>query len=314
MSNQRKFQRPDILRPPSEWDSYYLPLTHGCSSNTCTFCSFYGSRLQVRDIAEVKAEIDALAMYTKHGIHTPGISSIVYSIAREWDGRKVFLQDGDALAYPFPKLLETLDYLNTKFPDIERIASYATPQDIMRRTAAELKQLKIRRLGILYMGVESGDDEVLKATGKGVTHDQIIQAGRKVRESGIALSVTVILGLAGVEGSDRHSHETARILTELDPDYAGALTLILVPGTPIYQQVEQGTFHLITPLQSLEELRVIVAESNFSNCFFSSMHASNYLSIRGRLPGDKQRMLKQLDEVCARKDPALLRPEFMRAL
>jgi len=314
MSNQKQFQRPDILRPPSEWDSYYLPLTWGCSNNTCVFCSFYGSKLQVRDVAEVKAEIDALALYMKHGIHTPGIHGIVYGIAREWDGRKVFLQDGDALSYPFPKLLEVLDYLNLKFPDIERIASYATPQDVLRRTVAELKQLKARRLGILYMGVESGDDEVLKAIGKGVTHDQIVQAGRKVKESGIALSVTVILGLAGVEGSDRHSRETARILTELDPDYAGALTLILVPGTPIYRQVEQGAFHLITPLRSLEELRILVAESNFSNCFFSSMHASNYLSIRGRLPGDKQRMLKQLDEVCARKDPTLLRPEFMRAL
>ncbi len=314
MNHKRQFKRPDILRPPSEWDSYYLPLTSGCSNNTCTFCSFYGSRLQVRDIDEVKAEIDALAMYMKHGIVTPGIPGIVYNIARGWDGRKVFLQDGDALAYPLPKLLEALDYLNTRFPEIERIASYATPQDILRRSVSELGQLKERKLGILYMGVESGDDEVLKAIGKGVTHDQLVQAGKKVKESGISLSVTVILGLAGVAGSERHSHETARILTRLDPDFAGALTLILVPGTPIYQQVEKGVFQLITPLRSLEELRILVAESCFSNCFFSSMHASNYLSIRGRLPGDKQRMLKQLDEVCSRKDPSMLRPEFMRAL
>lgn len=314
MSKQRQFERPDILRPPSEWNSYYLPLTSGCSNNTCAFCSFYGSKLQIRDIIEVKAEIDALALYIKHGIHTPGMPGIVYGVAREWNGNKVFLQDGDALAYPFPKLLESLDYLNVKFPDIERIASYATPQDILHRTVADLKQLKSKKLGILYMGVESGDDKVLKAIGKGVTHDEIVLAGRRVKESGIALSVTVILGLAGVEGSEHHSHETARILTELDPDYAGALTLILVPGTPIHQQVTQGTFHLITPLRSLEELNVLVTEADFSKCFFSSMHASNYFSIRGRLPGDKQHMLKQLDEVCARKDTILLRPEFMRAL
>ncbi|MEM4724195.1 MAG: radical SAM protein [Candidatus Hadarchaeum sp.] len=314
MNQSYRFQRPDILRPPSEWDSYYLPLTRGCSNNTCTFCSFYGSKLQIRDINEVKAEIDALYLYMKHGVRTTGMPGIVYAIAREWDGRKVFLQDGDALAYPLPKLLEALDYLNYKFPDIKRIASYATPQDILRRTPDELKQLKTRKLGILYMGIESGDNDVLRATGKGVTREQIVQAGRMVKDSGITLSVTVILGLAGVEGSERHSHETARVLTEVDPDFAGALTLILVPGTPMYRQAEMGSFRTITPLQSLEELRVIVSESSFSNSFFSSMHASNYLSIRGRLPADKNRLLKQLDEVCARKDPSLLRPEFMRAL
>jgi radical SAM superfamily enzyme YgiQ (UPF0313 family) len=275
---------------------------------------WHGSRLQVRELSEVKAEIDSLAVFTRHGVRSSGLSGIAVSVARQWDGRKLFLQDGDAMAYPYRKLIEAIDYLNLKLPGIERIATYATPQDLLRRSVDELRQLKDRKIGIIYMGIESGDDEVLKSVCKGVTHQQIVEAGRKVKESGIALSVTVILGLGSVAGSDRHARESARILTEIDPDFAGALTLILVPGTPIYKRAESGDFELITPLRSLEELRIMVAESTFTDCFFSSMHASNYFSIRGRLPGDKARMLGELDRICASNDPALLRPEFLRAL
>jgi radical SAM superfamily enzyme YgiQ (UPF0313 family) len=164
------------------------------------------------------------------------------------------------------------------------------------------------------MGVESGDDEVLSHIQKGATHDQMVEAARKVKEAGILLSVTVILGLGGVAGSERHASESARILTEMDPDYAGALTLTLIPGTQLHNEMENGSFELITPFQSLQELRVIVEKSNFTNCFFSSMHASNYFAIRGTMPGDKARLLKQLDAILARRDPALLRPEFLRGL
>ena len=160
-----------------------------------------------------------------------GQPEIVYAILQDWNGKKVFLQDGDALVYPYPKLLSALQYLNQKFPNIQRIASYATPQDILRRTVTELKALKEQKLGILYMGVESGDDEVLRRIQKNATHDQMVEAAQKVKEAGILLSVTVILGLGGVKGSERHVSETARILTEMDPDYAGALTLTLIPGT-----------------------------------------------------------------------------------
>jgi len=233
---------------------------------------------------------------------------------RRWNGRKIFLQDGDALVYPYPKLLEALQYLNGKFPYLQRIASYATPQDILRRSVDELKALRDQKLGILYVGVESGDDEVLSHVQKGATHDQMVEAARKVKEAGILLSVTVILGLGGVKGSEKHVAETARILTEMDPDFAGALTLTLIPGTQLHNEMEQGRFELITPFQSLQELRTIVEKSSFTNCFFSSMHASNYFAIRGNMPEDKAKMLKQLDMIIARRDPALLRPEFMRGL
>ncbi len=308
------FERPDIIRPPSEHASYFLPLTSGCSNNTCAFCAYYGSKLQVRDIEDVKKEIDALGLYIKHGVRVPAIPEIVYIIAHQWDGRRIFLQDGDALVYPFPKLKDALQYLNQKLPDLERIGTYATPQDILRRSVSELRELRELKVGIFYMGVESGNDEILRRIGKGVDSNQLMEAARKVKEAGITLSVTVILGLGGVEMSEEHAMATARILTAIDPDYAGALTLTLVPGAPLYEQAERGDFHLISPFCSLEELKLIIENSRFTDCFFSSMHASNYLSVRGRLPQDKQKMLEKIEEVLKKREPSLLRPEFMRGL
>lgn len=308
------FERPDIIRPPSEWKSYFLPLTSGCSNNTCTFCNYYGSKLRIRDIDEAKKEIDALTLYMNHGVRVPSMPAVVYYIAREWDGRTVFLQDGDALSYPFPGLREVLQYLNDKFPGLQRIGSYATPLDILRRSADELRELANLKLNILYMGVESGDDEVLKKVGKGANYSQVVEAGKKVKTAGITLSVTVILGLGGVEGSERHALQTAKILDEIDPDYAGALTLTLVPGTPLYQDWQEGKFSLISPLESLQELKLIIENSHFTDCFFSSMHASNYISVRGRLPREKQRMVEEIENILAKKDSSLLKPEFMRGL
>ena len=308
------FERPMIIRPPSERLSYFLPLTAGCSNNTCTFCGYYGTKLHIRDIEEVKSEIDALALYMQRCVCLPNVPDIVYGIAHQWDGRRVFLQDGDALIYPFDKLREALKHLNERFPALDRIATYATPKSLLLKTPEELEELRKLKLGIVYMGIESGDEEVLRHINKGVNYRQMVEAGRKARDAGVILSVTVILGLGGVEGSERHVAETARILTDIDPEYAGALTLTLVPGTPLYEEAKRGDFHPISPFQSLEELKAIIEKSQFTDCFFSSMHASNYFSIRGRLPGEKERMLQELDEILSRRDPALLRPEFMRGL
>jgi len=308
------FVRPEIIRPPSEHASYYLPLTSGCSNNSCSFCAFSFTNLGIRELDDVKREIDAMSLYANSRMWVAGQPQIVYAILQDWDGRKVFLQDGDALVYPYPKLLEALQYLNLKFPHLERIASYATPQDILRRTVDELKSLRDQKLGILYMGVESGDDDVLKRIRKNVDHDRMVEAARKVKEAGILLSVTVILGLGGVKGSQRHVAETARILTEMDPDYAGALTLTLIPETELYKECERGDFELVSPFDSLRELKGLVENSTFTNCFFSSMHASNYFAIRGTMPRDKDRVLKQLNTLLSRKDPHMLRPEFMRGL
>ncbi|MEA1959126.1 MAG: radical SAM protein [Chloroflexota bacterium] len=308
------FQRPDIFRPPSERNACFLPLTKGCSNNTCGFCGYYGTKLQMRDLDEVKREIDALALYLKTGTVLPDMPRVMYMIARQWDGQRVFLQDADALVYPFPKLKETLDHLNEKLPFVQRVAAYATPRDILIKGVDQLRELRERKLGILYVGIESGDDDVLKHVAKGATHEEMVEAGRIAREAGVTLSLTVLLGLGGVEGSRKHALETAGILSEIDPEYAGALTLTLVPGTPLYEEARRGEFHPIDPFQSLEELKLMVEHFEFTDCFFSSMHASNYLPIRGRLPRDKRKLIKELESALSKRDPKMLRPEFMRGL
>jgi radical SAM superfamily enzyme YgiQ (UPF0313 family) len=309
-----RFERPDIIRPPSEWRSYFLPLTRGCSNNTCTFCNYYGIGLQIRKLEDVKKEIDALAAYIKKGIYLPDMSPIIYEIGRSWDGKRVFLQDGDALVYPFSELKEALHYLNERFPNLERIGTYATPQDILRRNQEQLRELRELKLSIFYTGVESGDDKVLQKVGKGVKRQEIIEAGNKAKEAGITLSVTVILGLGGVEGSKEHALESAKVLNEIDPHYGGALTLSFIPGTPLYNEWKKGEFHAISPFQSLEELKIIIENSSFTDCFFSSMHASNYLSVRGKLPQHKGNMLREIEAVLATRDSSMLRPEFLRGL
>ena len=311
MGSEMTFRRPLIIRPPSEWKSYFLPLTNGCSNNTCTFCGYFGSKLQIRESEEIRKEIDALAALMSYGLDVPGVQ---ISPLNQWDGKRVFLQDGDALAYPFPKLKEVLEYLNKKLPNLERIAAYATPQDILRRDVDELAILKELKLGILYTGLESGSDEILHKVGKGLNSDQVIEATRKAKETGILMSITVILGLGGIKGSEKHVEDTARILSEIDPEYAGALTLTLVPGTPLHREWEEDNFHLISPFQSLEELKGIIERANFTNCFFSSMHASNYQAIRARLPQEKEGIIQELDHILANRDQSSLRPEYLRGL
>ena len=308
------FERPDIIRPPSEARSYYLPLTAGCSNNTCTFCQYYGSKLQIRDVDEVISEIDALAMYVNNNIRVPGVPDIVYWIASDWDGKGIFLQDADALVYPYDKLKTVLNHLNEKLPFVERVAVYATATDILRRTQEELEELKKLKLGIVYMGLESGDDEVLRNVKKGITSEEMIEAAKRVKAAGILTSVMVILGLGGIEKSEKHAYETIRVLNEMDPDYVGALTLLYVEGAPIMKEMAEGRFHTISEFQSLKELLIMIENSDFTDCFFSSMHASNYLSVRGTLPQDKSKMLAQLERALQTHDSEQLRPEFLRGL
>ena len=268
----------------------------------------------MRGHEEVKTEIDALALFVEQGIVLANVDQLVYLIAQNWDRKRIFLQDGDALVYPYPKLINILEHLNKKFPDIERIGTYATPQDILRRSLEELKEIKRLKVNIFYIGIESGDDKVLEKIDKGASHSQMVEAARKVKEAGIIQSLTVLLGLGGVEGSHRHVLETARVLSEIDPEYVGALTVTLIPSTPLYEQAQRGEFKELTPFEFLAELKGIIKNSNFTDCFFSSMHASNYLSVRGTLPMAKERMLSQIQSVLDEGDSSQLRPEFLRGL
>jgi len=286
-----------IVRPPSEANSFLLPVTLGCSHNKCTFCgTFTGIKFRIRPLEDIKQDIDKVAEH--------------YS----WSMRRVFLENGDALICPQRRLVEVLKYLNQKFPRLDKIGTYATPQSALIKSVDELKELNKLGLKIAYLGVETGDEELLKKINKGASYDEIVEAGRKIKQAGIILSVTVILGLGGIKGSKKHALGTARILTALDPDFAGALTLMLVPGTPLHKEWEDGKFTIISPFKSLEELKLIIENSNFTKCFFTANHASNYLPIKARLPEQKAEMLKLIDEVLTSKDMSRLRPEFIRAL
>jgi radical SAM superfamily enzyme YgiQ (UPF0313 family) len=286
-----------IIRPPSEASSFLLPVTIGCSHNKCTFCGTYpGVKFRIRHLEDIKQDIDQVAQN--------------YS----WSLKRVFLEEGDALIAPQRILVGVLKHLNEKFPYLARIGTYTTPQAALVKSVDELKELNRLGLKIAYMGVETGDEELLKKINKGVSYDQIVEAGRKIRQAGITLSVTVILGLGGVESSKNHALATARILSDIDPEFAGTLTILLVPGTPLHKEWEEGKFTLISPFQSLEELKLIIQNSNFTNCFFTANHASNYLPIKVRLPQQKAETIKLIDEVLAKKDMSRLRPEFTRAL
>ena len=286
-----------IVRPPSEANSFLLPVTLGCSHNKCTFCGTYtGIKFRIRPLEDIKRDIDKVAEH--------------YS----WSMRRVFLENGDALICPQRRLVEVLKYLNEKFPHLDKIGTYATPQSALIKSADELKELNQFGLKIAYLGVETGDEELLKTINKGGSYNEIVEAGRKIKQAGITLSVTVILGLGGVKGSRKHALGTARILTDIDPDFAGALTIMLVPGTPLHKEWEDGKFTIISPFQSLDELKLIIENSNFTNCFFTANHASNYLPIKARLPQQKAEILKLIDEVLTSKDMSRLRPEFIRAL
>jgi radical SAM superfamily enzyme YgiQ (UPF0313 family) len=178
----------------------------------------------------------------------------------------------------------------------------------------ELKALRNLGLGILYLGLESGNPTILKRIKKNATVDHLIRAGKRVKESRILLSVTVILGIGGTEKSQAHASDTGKVLSEMDPDYVGALSLMVVPGTPIEKEIETGKLVLPTPFGMIQELETMIEHCNCTQCFFASNHASNYLPLRVRLPEEKEDALRRIREVLRRKDPALLRPEYLRAL
>jgi len=285
-----------IFRPPSEAESLILQVTVGCSYNRCTFCSAYqGKSFRIKSFEEVKEDIDEASSYG---------SRI----------QKVFLADGDALAIPQSDLIRILEYLRKRVIGIERVGIYANAKDILKKDVEELKALKDLSLGIIYLGLESGDREVLRRIKKNATVDQLIRAARRVKESGILLSVTVILGIGGVKGSQAHAMETGKILSEMDPDYVGALSLMVVPGTPIEREIETGKLVLPTPFGLIQELETMIQHCQFTRCFFASNHASNYLPLRIRMPEEKEEALRRIREVLRRKDPALLRPEYLRGL
>ncbi len=283
-----------IIRPPSEAFSILLQVTLGCSHNKCTFCGTYkDKRFTIKDNETILHDIKFASKYMRNQ-------------------DRVFLMDGDPLIIPQKRLIWILDKINEYLPWVRRIGIYANAKSIKMKTLEELKELRKRKLGIVYMGVESGDDVVLKRVRKGVSSKTMLEMGKKVMEAGIKLSVTVLLGIGGRERSLIHARKTGELLTAMDPDYVGALTLMLIPGTPLHDDYIHGRFELPSQQELLLELREMVYHTNLSKGLFFSNHASNYLPLKIRYPHGKEEALKMIDKALQGEIP--LRPEWMRAL
>ena len=282
------------IRPPSEAYSILLQVTLGCSHNKCTFCGTYkDKRFTIKDDQIILSDI-----------------LFASKVMKRQD--KAFLMDGDALIIPQKRLMWILDRINEHLPWVKRVGAYANAKSIKMKTPDELVQLRENGLGILYYGVETGDDELRKRITKGSDAKTCIAMGRKLKDAGINLSVTVLLGIAGKEGSLKHAKETGELLSAMDPDFVGALTVMLIPGTPLYEDFTSGHFELPDQRGLLTELREMIRHTHLSRGLFYSNHASNYLPVKARLPRGKQDALDLIDR--ALQGDVGLRPEWMRAL
>ena len=283
-----------IYRPPSEANSVLLQVTTGCSHNKCTFCGMYkGQRFTIKPEESVLGDIDYAAIHFAHA-------------------RRLFLCDGDALILPTNRLLTILQRIQTKLPNVSRVGVYANTKSLRSKSVEELQLLRQHGLGIVYIGLESGDDATLQYINKGADAEQMITAARKAKKAGIPVSVTVLLGVAGPERSAIHAAETGRVLSAIDPEFVGALSLMLEPGTVLYDAYQAGQFAMPEPFAILHELRTMIAATNLSNGLFHANHASNYLPIRAKLPEEKDATLDVLDRALAGN--LALKPEHLRAL
>jgi radical SAM superfamily enzyme YgiQ (UPF0313 family) len=283
-----------LYRPPSEANSYIVQATIGCSHNLCTYCDMYRDKsFRVRDLDAVLEDIEVA------GATYPGID-------------KVFVADGDALIMNVPRWLTILQAARTAFPGFRRASCYATAENVLEKSAEELTSLREAGLGMLYIGPESGDDITLKRIVKGGTFAEHVEAAHMAHAAGMELSVIVLLGAGGVDRTEEHARETARLITEMDPEYLGALTLTIIPGTPLQRMVDKGKFELPSIPALLTELRTMVAHSRPTDMLFRTNHASSYLATGGRLPRDADRIIAGIDLALEGEIP--LRPEFMRGL
>ena len=285
---------PPVYRPPSEAMSLIFQVTLGCSHNACSFCvSYKGKRFRVKTWAEIEADIDDAKRYYR-------------------DVTRVFLADGNAMVAETGLLLKTLEKLYREFPHLERVGIYARAEDFLAKTPAELKQLSAAGITLAYLGLESGSDALLKKIYKGSTVAENIEGSRKAMEAGIPLSVTVIIGVGGPEGSREHALATAAAASAINPAYLSALTMLIPEGSYMDRKIAKGEYQLLTPQQTLEELRLLIENMQLTNCVFRSNHASNYLPLRGTLNQDQAQLIAIINTALAR--PELLRPEYMRAL
>lgn len=266
-----------VYRPPSEARSLIVQVTIGCAHNTCTFCNMYKSKdFRVRRLEEIMADLqEAHDSYGKYV-------------------QKIFLADGDALVMKTEDLLTILEAVKRLFPSAKRVAAYGTAQDILRKTEEELVQLKKAGLGIVYVGAESGDNEILAYIHKGVTAEEVIAAGQKLKRCGIHTSVTLISGLGGRGKVEEHALSCAKLISAMNPEYASFLTLRLYEGTPMYDDVAEGRFERITADEIVDEMTIFLENVDSPGTVFRTNHASNYVVLAGDLNRDIPDMLNTL--------------------
>ena len=284
-----------IYRPPSEADSYILQATIGCSWNHCTYCDMYRDKaFRVRDLDETLADIRTAAKSFGENI------------------TKVFVADGDALVLDLRHWEAILPACHDAFPRMKRVSAYATAVNINEKSDAELKRLRELGLSLLYMGPETGDDVTFKRIAKGSNFDQHVEAARRAHEAGMKVSAIFLLGAGGTERSREHAEGSARLISAMDPEFVSALTLTIIPGTPIDKMQAAGKFTLPSVTRMLEELRTMVAAASPTDAIFRTNHASNYLPLAGRLPQDRDSIVEALDK--ALSGEIALRPEWSRGL
>ncbi len=283
-----------IIRPPSEANSILLQVMVGCPHNRCTFCGTYkGVRLRLKDADELSADLDFAASHCRKL-------------------QRVFLTDGDVLRLPFHRLQKILERIGATLPWVNRVSLYGSAISIKQKTAQELLALKRLGLDRIYMGLESGHDPTLAAIHKGSKAVSMVVAGQKVRQAGLFISVTVLLGIAGVDLSQEHAAATGAVLTAMAPNQIGVLTLMLLENTPLHEDYQAGRFHLPDAFGLLMELRTLVQHIDLAKVQFQANHASNYLVINCRLARDKTALLHTLDQAIAGR--VALKPEGMRTL
>ena len=283
-----------VYRPPSEARSLIVQVTVGCAHNACTFCTMYqGKQFRIRKKEEIFEDFQIA--YRTYG------DTI----------RRVFLADGDALIVKTTDLLEILEFIRARFPSVQRITSYGTPGDVLRKSEEELRSLAKAGLEMVYMGAESGDAVTLQRINKGATREEIIAAGQKLKRCGIQSSITLISGLGGRARKEEHAIESARLISAMKPDYVGFLTLMLDPSTKIYQEIKSGKMELLTPEEVVEEMRLFLSNVDSQGTVFRANHASNYVMLKGNLNEDIKGMLAQLAQV---EEAGEYRSEMFRSL
>lgn len=317
---------PPPYRPPSEARSLLIRATRGCPWHRCAFCRMYiDTKFEVRSVEEVKQDIRAMkrvadeikewALKMGYGdrVEDVAITNNILWLCQE-GVKTAFIGDSNSIVMRTDELVEILRFLYETFPTLERVTSYGRAKTVRRKGLEEMERLRDAGLSRLHLGLETGDDELLRYINKGVTAAEMIEAGKKVVASGISLSEYIILGLGGKERWEQHAQGTARVLNEINPDFIRVRTLVLVPGTPLYQKYEQGDFKPSSPEEILVEVKGLIENLEVASHFVSD-HVSNYLELTGKLPQDKNLLLERINNVLGmlpEHRPKVLQPEYLR--